>query len=181
MDRLPEVLQVTFAELIAEIGESRDRIAQLDRTLKRIVEQDPVGDRLLEIPGVGITIASAALGRVGNIHDFKRGRSFASWLGLTPREHSSGGKLSLGRISRRGDGYLRMLLIHGARSALLAAKRRRRSGQSLTALQRWALDTEARVGHNKATVALANKMARIIWAVWTKQTGFNGDHAQRYH
>lgn len=74
-----------------------------------------------------------------------------------------------------------MLLIHGARAALLAAKRARARAQALTELQRWALATEARVGHNKATVALANKMACILWAVWTKNTTFDGDHARRYH
>jgi transposase len=121
------------------------------------------------------------MGRVNDIHAFKRGRAFASWLGLTPREYSSGSHRTLGRISRRGDSYLRMLLIHGARAALLAAKRRQSRDQTLTELQQWALNTEARIGHNKATVALANKMARIMWAVWTRQSSFDGDHAKRYH
>lgn len=181
IDKLPELLQFTLAELIAEIGEYQDKLARLDRTLKSMVDNDPLGERLLSICGIGPIIASAALGRVSNIHSFTRARTFASWLGLTPREYSSGASRTLGRISRRGDTYLRMLLIHGARSALLAAKRARARQQPLTELQRWALTTEARVGHNKATVALANKMARIIWAVWAKNAAFDGDHAARYH
>ena len=181
IDQIPELLQFTLAELIAEIGEYQDKLTRLDRLLKRIVQDHRVGPGLLTIPGVGPTIATAALGRVPNIHAFQRGRAFASWLGLTPREVSSGTTRTLGRISRQGDAYLRMLLIHGARSALLAAKRAKARLHPLTELQRWALATEARVGHNKATVALANKIARIIWAVWTNNATFDGNHATRYH
>jgi transposase len=181
MDELPALMQFTFAELVAEIGEIRQRLERLDHLLRQLVEDDPDGQRLIAIAGVGVTIASAALGRVNDIHAFKRGRAFASWLGLTPREYSSGSSRTLGRISRRGDCYLRMLLIHGARAALLAAKRASARQQDLTELQCWALQTEARVGHNKATVALANKMARIMWAVWTRHTAFDGNHAKRFH
>lgn len=180
IDTLPELLQFTFAELVAEIGEYQDKLKRLDRLLTRIVDNDPIGQRLLTINGIGPIIASALLGRVTDMHRFKRGRSFASWLGLTPREYSSGSSRTLGRISHRGDTYLRMLLIHGARSALLAAKLASRRGQALSELQRWALATQERIGHNKATVALANKMARILWAVWTKATDFNGNHAMRF-
>lgn len=181
VEQLPQLLHFAFTALIAEIGELKTKLTQLDHDLKNIVTNDPVGKRLLQIPGVGTTIASAALGRVGDIHQFPRARCFAAWLGLTPREYSSGHTRILGRISRQGDNYLRMLLIHGARSALLAAKRLNSKGQKLTELQHWVVSLEQRVGHNKATVALANKMARILWAVWTKNATFNGDHAKRYH
>ena len=120
------------------------------------------------------------LGRVPDMHVFRHGRSFASWLGVTPREHSSGSSRYLGRISRRGDRYLRMLLIHGARAALLAAKRQHKAGRQLTRLQQWALHTQQRAGHNKATVALANKLARIAWAVCTKGIKFDGNDARRF-
>lgn len=181
VDQLPELLQFTFTELIAEISECQDRLKRIDKVLANIAAADPAGQRLLTVSGVGPTIASAMLGGVADIHAFKRGRSFASWLGLTPREYSSGTQRHLGRISQRGDVYLRTLLIHGARAALLAASRVRKRAGELTELQQWALETQARVGHNKATVALANKMARIIWAVWTKSTAFDGNHAARYH
>ncbi len=181
VDQLPELLQFTFTELIAEIRECQDRLKRLDKTLRNIVACDPVGPHLLTVSGVGPTIASALLGSVSDIQAFKRGRAFASWLGLTPREYSSGATRTLGRISRRGDNYLRTMLIHGARAALLAAKRARQRGNELTELQQWALSLQDRAGHNKAAVALANKMARIIWAVWTKDRPFDGDHAARYH
>ena len=93
---------------------------------------------------------------------FPLGRHFACYLGLTPREHSSGGRRRLGRISKQGDVYLRMLLIHGARAVLWSAKSKSDPGRFFS----WALDVEQRRGHNKAATAVANKMARIVWAVW---------------
>ena len=93
---------------------------------------------------------------------FPAARHFASYLGLTPRESSSGLQRHLGRISKRGDPYLRMLLIHGARAVLLHAKK----AKVCDRLRTWALERERARGHNKAAVALANKLARIVWAVW---------------
>jgi len=127
-----------------------------------------------------VTIATAAVARVPSIHVFKRGRSFASWLGLTCREYSSGSTRRLSGITKQGDRYLRMLLIHGARAALVAARRKAANGKQLTRLETWAVNTQMRIGHNKATVALANKMARIMWAVWTRHERFNGDDALRF-
>jgi len=92
----------------------------------------------------------------------------ASFVGLTPREHSSGRRRFLGRISKRGDAYLRMLLIHGARSVLFHAKRMKHRDR----LRSWALNLERKVGHNKAAAALANKLARITWAVWKNDRNF---------
>ena len=94
-------------------------------------------------------------------------------MGLTPSERSSGTKRRLGSISKRGDSYLRMLIIHGARPVLTRAKLLKRNGSLLTPLQEWAIQLEQRVGHNKATCAIANKLARICWAVWTKESTFN--------
>ena len=105
---------------------------------------------------------------VGDIHRFPSGRHFSSYLGITPREHSSGLIRRLGSISKRGDPYLRMLLIHGARSVLWAAKKREHPNR----LEIWALNIERSRGHNKAAVALANKLARIVWAVWKSETRF---------
>ena len=94
-----------------------------------------------------------------------RARRFASWLGLTPSERSSGARRRLGAISKQGDVYLRCLLTHGARAVLLAAHRQAKAGRPLTRLQQWALTVRQRRGHNKTAVAVANKLARIIWAV----------------
>lgn len=100
---------------------------------------------------------------------------FASWIGLTARESSSAGRRRLGRISKQGDVYLRTLLIHGARSALMAAHLARRRERPLHRLQTWALACEARRGRNRAAVALANRLARIIWATWKYQRPFDGN------
>ena len=114
--------------------------------------------------GIGPVTATAAWGSLVDAHRFRSGRMLSASLGLTPREHSSGNRRWLGGITKRGDGYLRTLLIHGARSALRAAAIRKNPDQ----LDLWALECQRRVGHNRAAVALANKMARILWAVWTR-------------
>jgi len=110
---------------------------------------------------------------------FRNGRQFGAWLGLTPREYSSGNQRYLGRISKRGDKYLRTLFVHGARSVMARIKIQQRSEQPLTHLQQWAQQLEQRVGHNKATVTLANKMARILWATWMHQRLFDGNYARQ--
>jgi transposase len=107
---------------------------------------------------------------------FPSGRHFASALGLTPREYSSGGTRKLGRITKRGDVYLRTLLIHGARSALAAAHTAKKRGNPLDRTHRWALDLAERKGHNKAVVALANKTARRLWAAEHHGTSFDPEH-----
>ena len=101
---------------------------------------------------------------VGDVQRFPSGRHFASYLGLTPREYSSGLRHRRGRISKRGDSYLRVLLVHGARSVLCHA----RKATTHDRLRAWALNLQKRSKHNKAAVALANKLARIAWAVWKR-------------
>ena len=179
-EQSPALLQPTLNALIDEINALQGRLDNVNQILENTAAQDDNCQRLLTIAGIGVITATAAVARVPNIHNFPRGKSFASWLGLTCRESSSGNTRRLGAITKKGDCYLRTLLIHGARSALLAAKRKAKSKRKLTYLQRWALNTEQRIGHNKATVALANKMARIMWAVWTRNDSFNGDHACRF-
>ena len=122
---------------------------------------------LRTIPGIGLLTATALLAFIGDIHRFPSGRHLASYLGLTPREFSSGLKRNLGRISKRGDGYLRTLLIHGARSVLLHARTKQPDR-----LREWAHKLAQSHVHNKAAVAVANKMARIVWAVWSRLTPF---------
>ena len=132
------------------------------------------------MPSLGVTTVTAMVARVPDIHVFSRGRSFSNWLGITAREHSSGNTRRMGRITKQGDTYLRTLLIHCARSGLLLIRRKVSKDQPLTRLERWAYQLEQRVGHNKAAVALANKQARIIWAMWTRGTTFDGDDALRF-
>lgn len=179
-EKTPPLLQPTLGALIDEIDVLSARRKEVDNILKAFATHDGKCQWLMQVSGVGIITATAAVARVPNIHAFPRGKSFASWLGITCREYSSGSTRRLGPISKNGDCYLRTLIIHGARSALLAAKRKAKSKRTLTRIEQWAINTEYRVGHNKATVALANKMARIMWAVWTRKEPFNGNDALRF-
>jgi transposase len=150
-----------------EIRDIEARIKQVERLLEAMAEQLPVVAHLLTIPGIWLLTATALFAFVGNIHRFPSGRHFANWLGITPREHSSGLKRSLGAISKRGDGYLRTLLIHGARSVILHART-----QQPDHLRQWAHRLEKTHVHNKAAVAVANKIARVVWAVWSRREDY---------
>ena len=153
-----EELDGLFAQLLAQ----HQKILSYDRKIAALNRENPAARRLQQIRGVGQLIASAVVATVGNAALFKNGRQFAAWLGLTPREYSTGGKPRLGRISKQGDRYLRTLLIQGARSELLhTARREDRKSQ-------WVEQIRDRRGWNKAVVALANKHARIIWAMLSK-------------
>jgi len=164
---LPEALRPIFAEACREIREIETRIKQVECQLEVTAEQLPAVEYLRTIPGVGLLIATAFVAFIGDIRRFPSGRHFASYLGLTPREYSSGLKRHLGRISKRGDGYLRTLLIHGARSVLMHARR-----QQPDRLREWANKLAQTHVHNKAAVAVANKLARIVWAVWRHERPF---------
>lgn len=130
-------------------------------------EQVRQAERLL---GVGPVTASAVVASVGDFKQFRNGAQFGAWLGLVPRQNSSGGKNHLGAITKRGDMYLRMLLIQGAKSAVMTAHRRD------DPISRWAYQLRERSGWQKAVVALANKNARILWAVFVRGTPFDANH-----
>jgi transposase len=164
---LPEPLRSIFAEACREIRDIEARVKMIERQLEATAEQLPAVAHLRTVPGVGLLTATALLAFIGDIRRFPSGRHLASYLGLTPREYSSGLKRNLGRISKRGDSYLRTLLIHGARSVLLHARQQRPDR-----LREWAYALGQRSVHNKAAVAVANKLARIVWAVWTKGQPF---------
>lgn len=168
----PGALRGIFTEAAREIGELETRIRAVEHQLECLASECPQITRLRTIPGVGLLTATALVAFVGEVSRFPSGRHFASYLGLTPRESSSGLHRHLGRISKRGDPYLRMLLIHGARAVLLHAKRPNGARDRLRA---WALDRERVRGHNKAAVALANKLARIVWAVWNRGASYATD------
>jgi transposase len=159
---IPEALRATLAAACDQIESLGEQIRQAERQLEALAQQTPVVSRLRSVPGIGLMTATALVAFVGDVQRFPSGRHFASYLGLTPREYSSGLRQRLGRISKRGDSYLRMLLIHGARSVLCHAKKTERHDR----LRAWALSLQSRTRHNKAAVALANKLARIAWAVW---------------
>ncbi len=163
-----------MAEAGREVPALEQRILDIERQLREVSRQNPMIMRLRSVPGIGLLTSTALVAFVGNVQRFSSGRRFASYLGLTPRESSSGGRRRLGHISKRGDIYLRMLLIHGARSVLNAAKR----VENPDRLRVWVLSLETRAGHNRATVALANKMARIAWAVWRNESAFRSTPAE---
>jgi len=170
---LPVALRRALAHQLEDLDSLEMRIAAMERELRGLSADDAVVHRLMEIPGVGLLTSTAMVAAIGHIHAFANGRRLAAWLGLTPREHSSGGRRRLGGISKAGDTYLRMLLIHGARAALRAAQHHRRIGRAVARVQHWALQVAERAGYNKATVALANKLARTIWVVWSRDVPFS--------
>lgn len=162
---VPAMIRGTMTALVEEIRLLEMRISQLERSLADLAKHMPACTTLLSIPGVGLLTATAMVAATsGNVQHFKDARHFGSWLGLTPREFSSGSTRTLGRISKRGDRYLRMLLTHGARSVLRAASVALTAGRKIDDLRHWALSVQVRTNHNKAACALANKMARICYA-----------------
>lgn len=164
---VPDLIRGSAKLLVEEIRLLEARIAQVERELAASARLSPACTTLLSIPGIGLLTATALVAATsGDVSHFQDARHFASWFGLTPREFSSGNSRYLGRISKKGDRYLRMLLTHGARSVLRAAK-------AVCGVRRWALDVQGRTNHNKAACALANKMARICYATLRDKTAFD--------
>lgn len=172
---VPHALRATLTQMLQEVRVLEDKILGIECQLNALTRADVRVQQLRQIPDIGALTSTALRAISGDIQRFPSGRPFASWLGLTPNERSGAEKRRLGKISKQGDAYLRTLLVHGARSALLAAHRAERAGKTLDRLRRWAIDGERQRGHNKATVALANRLARIVWATWTHDRPFNGN------
>lgn len=161
---LPEPLREVLDLLVGEVASLEARISEIERRIDRLGREIAIVPVLRSIPGVGLLGSTAAVTSLVDISRFPSGRAVASSLGLTPRGRSSGQRRWLGSITRHGDRYLRMLLVNGARSVLVAAKTKATPSR----LEAWALDRERIIGHNRAAVALANKLARLIWVVWTR-------------
>ena len=160
---LRECMQDLYDELI----DLESRQKKLERTIRRICKQNATCRRILKIPGVGELTATAIVAAVPNANEFKNGRHMSAWLGLIPRQSSSGNKQVLLGISKRGDRYLRTLLIHGARAVLSHYK------NTDSDYGRWLTRKKATLSFNKAAVALANKNARIIWSLLKTGDEFN--------
>jgi transposase len=169
--RLPATVRQLVGDQVTALDQLDARLASYADKIATQANQSEVAQRLQTIAGVGPTTAAAMVATVGDPKDFRNGRQFAAWLGLTPRQHSSGGKTRLGRITKRGDAYLRTLLILGAKSALQAALRKPPEGRHR--LQQWIVTVFSRIGYHKTLVAIANKHARIIWALLVKGETFD--------
>ena len=172
---VPVVLRPLLQEACAEIRDLQARMEQAEDEIEQLAAGMPVVALLRTVPGIGLLTSTALVAAVGDVLRFPSGRHLASWLGLTPRECSSGNRRRLGGISKRGDRYLRTLLIHGGRSLLAAA--RRRGGHDR--LRAWGLEVERLRGHNRAAVAVANKLARMCWALWRHGERYQGRPLQR--
>ena len=182
--RLPEVLEdaenelpVKARALLHELGEELrrldERVRMFDDQIAGIAARMPACKRVMAVPGIGVLTATALVAAVGDPSKFRNGREMAAWLGLVPRQRSTGGRPTLLGISKRGDRYLRTLLIHGARSTLrFAAKRTDRRNC-------WAAAVDERRGRNIAAVALANRNARTVWALLSRESSFDADHGRK--
>ena len=171
-DTVPQPLRIALYELLEEITALVHRIHSVEHQLKALTRELPDVQRMQQVSGIGLLTATALFAAAGSPQHFRSGKHFASWLGITPKEFISEKSRLLGAISKQGDKYLRTLIIHGARSVLCRATQVHKAGRTLNPLQRWAVTLQQRVGHNKATVALANKLARIVWATWKHHNDF---------
>ena len=168
-DRLPAIVIETLREQYTRLGELDEQISQIERRLRQWQREDPTTQRIAAIPGVGLLSATAAVATMGDAKAFKSGREFAAWLGLVPRQTGTGGRVRLLGISKRGDTYLRTLLIHGARSVLTNSK----------SLPEWLKELVKRRPKNVAVVAMANKMARTIWALTAHECAYQSGYVSR--
>lgn len=163
--KLPEIARGALLVLVDQLTAADAQIDRIEEQLSAWCRRNEASRRLMSIPGVGLITATALVATIGDAGQFRSGRHRAAWMGLVPRHYSSGGKDKLGGISKRGDGYLRRLLVHGARAAI----RWQRSGVVPSV---WLESLLARRPKNVALVAMANKTARIAWAIMTRSTTF---------
>jgi transposase len=158
-ETVPLLARRVISDLLAHVRLLDARIAEYDAELDEQAKLSEPAQRLMKIRGIGTLSALAIVATIGNARDFNSGRQFAAWVGLTPRQHSSGGKARLGHITKYGDAYLRCLLVQGARSVLHTA------GRHADRMSCWAQSVESRRGYHRALVAIAAKNARIAWAL----------------
>lgn len=159
LDALPSWARRCISDLLEHAGNIEDRLVEYDRAISQIARDDERSRRLMQLRGIGPTTASALLASLGGGHDFKNGRQVGAWLGLTPGQHSSGGKQRLGSITKAGDAYLRCLLVNGARAVIANL------GEKQDRFSRWVRSLVERRGYWRAAVAIAAKNARMAWAV----------------
>jgi transposase len=165
-ESLPALVRRAIAELLEHLQLLDTRIAAHDREMEAQARLCEPARRLMKVRGIGPITALAIVATVGNASEFKNGRQFAAWIGLVPSQYSTGGKARLGHISKHGDSYLRCLLVQGARAVLHSAATHQER------ISRWVLELQARRGYYRTLVAIANKNARIAWALLNKNLEF---------
>lgn len=172
VSELPDVFCRLIKRLLEHLRELQRQVDEIEQQIKTWHRSSPLSRRLEKVPGIGVLTATALAATVGNGKSFDNGRQMAAWLGLVPRQHSSGGKPNLLGMSKRGDAYLRTLLIHGARSVIYRATERADA-------ESWIGKLVARRNKNVAAVALANKTARIAWALLAHDREFEAGYEVR--
>lgn len=165
-EQLPVLAREAITDLRTHLTYLDARINHYEQQLTSLNRECEPARRIMTMPGIGPLTASAITASVASGHEFSNGRQFAAWLGLVPRQHSTGGKTRLGRITKRGDAYLRTLLMLGARAVLQTA------AHKSDRLSRWAVALRERRGYHRTIIAIAAKNARIIWALLAKQSTF---------
>lgn len=175
---LPELFKPILLHTLEHLRQLDQRIDECDARICGHAKGSDAAQRIQQLSGVGALTASAVVATVGNVHDYRNGRQLAAWAGLVPRQNSSGGKSRLGRITRRGDSYIRGLLTQGARSTMQSALKR--LGHQRTRLQQWIVALHGRVGYHKTLVAIANKHLRMIWAILAKGEAYDPNAWRRY-
>jgi transposase len=166
-NELSPIVREALAELLHEIRQIGQRLASVMQRITALASEDPAYERLRTIPGIGPTIAPALIASLGRAQQFANARSCAAWAGLVPKQNGTGGQVQLGGITKNGNCSLRVMLIHGARTVVQWA------GKHDHAQSRWIKALVARRGKNKAVVALANKLMRIVWVVLTQQVDYD--------
>jgi transposase len=172
---LPDAMRAALRPLVAALFALNDEIARLDKTILKQHRCNALSQRLATVPGIGTLIATVLTATVSDVTAFNGGREFAAWLGLVPKQHSTGGKARLGRISKMGNRDLRRLLVVGAHAALYRIK----SGKTQSPLADWARKLLDKKAFKLVAVALANKMARIVWAIMAKGESYDPVHAAK--
>lgn len=171
-DQLSEMSIETFRALKDEFLENDKRISELEKRLKLIAQNNEVHAQLMEIPGIGLLTATALIDSIGKATNFENGRQLSAWLGLVPRQHSTGGKERLLGISKRGDVYLRNLLIQGAHAVftqrVAIPKKKEAYKKNNSVFSDWMMNLSSRRGFNTSVAAVANKLARVVYAVLSK-------------
>jgi len=178
-ERLPPLFRPVLLSSLEQLKAIEARIAECDERIRDHVRHNEQARRVQALTGVGHLTASALLATIANARDFRNGRQLAAWAGLVPRQYSSGGKQRLGAITRRGDCYLRGLLTQGARSTLQVALKCEPLRRSR--LQQWIVALHDRIGYHKTLVAIANKHARILWAILAHGEDYDPNAWQRHH